>query len=124
MQTDELMPVPAPKMEVEYLADQSQVKVVVAREAPSYDSLDTFRKAKSEGPKGDEADSDDSAQESNGNSAASPAAGPAGEGGFWKKVGLKTLMGGMAPPSDSGSSTPSGDSDEEESGDTESNDEE
>lgn len=97
---DDLMPLPEPHFEAEYLADQAQVKVAVAREAPSYDPLETFREkraAEREKKALREASEPATAAETSEGSSASTPQIPAGEGNFWKKIGLKTLMGGEPP---------------------------
>ncbi len=98
--TDDVMPLPEPRFEAEYLADQSQVKVAVAREAPSYDPLETFREKRAEEREKKArraASGSDTEEETSDAGTASTPQIPAGEGNFWKKVGLKSLMGG-APP--------------------------
>lgn len=108
---EELMPVPAPQFDAEYLADQSQAKLAVAREAPSYEPLETFRQARIEREKP---------------KVRTPAAVPtmtqggappagAGEGNFWKRLGLKALMGGAPPVQPMEPAEPEGDASQEES---------
>lgn len=100
-----LMPAEEPKFEAEYVADQSQVKLVAARTV-SYEPLETFRgKSKSE-PKEEDSKGEKETEEPTAK-AKSPARGapsggaPSGGGNFWTRVGMKALMGGAAPPQES-----------------------
>lgn len=103
-----LMPANDPKFEAEYVADQSQVKLVAARTV-SYEPLETFRgKAKSRSSDEETAPDDEQpkAKENAANKAgpargAPQSGGSSGGPGFWTRVGMKGLMGGVpgaAPP--------------------------
>lgn len=91
---EELMPVPAPQFDPEVLADQAQAKLAVAREAPSYEPLETFRQARKERELSKIRRPAATPTITPGG--ASPAA-VGGEGNFWKRLGLKALMGGPPP---------------------------
>lgn len=102
--TGELMPIASISSERDVLLDQSQVKVVVAREVPSYEPLETFRKQREEvrieykspedliaeatAPKSTQAEE-----------MSSPSQGATGGEGFWKRLGFKALVGGDTTPS-------------------------
>ncbi len=103
-ETASLMPDNDPKFEAEYVSDQSQVKLVAARNI-SYEPLDSFRgksKSKSEGdePANDEKPKKKTAgamPKSARATGAAPPGAPLG-GSFWSRVGMKALMGGAPPP--------------------------
>lgn len=97
-----LMPPAEPITDREYVADQSQVKVVVQREPITLDPLETYRQRNAERAKARLARLDVPI-EMPGTTAVAPALGgaPTSGGapdGFWKRLGLKALTGGAAPP--------------------------
>lgn len=102
--TGEMMPIASISSERDVLLDQSQVKVVVAREVPSYEPLETFRKQREEvrieykSPEDliAEAAAPKSTQAAE---LSSPAGGATGGEGFWKRLGFKALVGGGTTPS-------------------------
>ncbi|HKQ48120.1 MAG TPA: hypothetical protein VJZ71_08635 [Phycisphaerae bacterium] len=96
-----LMPDTDPKFEAEYVADQSQVKLVAPRTV-SYEPLDTFRGKAEPAAKAD-APADAEPAKSTARAAPGPRGTPsappsAGGGNFWSRVGMKALMGGGAAP--------------------------
>lgn len=116
----DLMPAGAP-IDPSFVADQGSVKLALSREVPSYEPLETFRKERAEvkpikrhsieelkkAATERPAKMAKSTPESGG-ATGSPGAGS--EGGFWKRLGGKVLMGGAH-----GAATPPTKSDEAKS---------
>lgn len=133
-----LMPAGQPGYDEGYVIDQAQVKTAPARKV-SYEPFESFRKKSGAAPSkseetANESDADEDITPVKSKSAAgrpaTPGARPASPqqmppgagGGFWQRVGMKTLTGAMGGPPPAGATQPpaaTGDaaSDDEESSD-------
>lgn len=105
-----LMPDNDPKFEAEYVADQSQVKLVAPRTV-SYEPLDTFRGKAESAARSDDAASEAEPARPTARAAPAPrgtqsAPRSGGGGNFWSRVGMKALMGGGAAPPGPRSTSP------------------
>jgi hypothetical protein len=102
-----LMPADWPAAGTDYVADQTKV-VSLAAPSLSFEPLDSFRAANARRA----AARMQSHVAAPAAEAMAPDAAAAGGGGFWTRVGLKTLMGGAAPPAAQGDASAPPTSDE------------